>query len=61
MNLHLPVGSELFLGRFRLVGLLQLGFLLGDLLGRRVAFLLQLVQLSLTLASQLALLVPTPG
>ncbi|MEF8721459.1 MAG: hypothetical protein V5B30_02180 [Candidatus Accumulibacter delftensis] len=45
MNLHLPVGSELFLGRFRLVGLLQLGFLLGDLLGRRIAFLLQLVQL----------------
>jgi hypothetical protein len=61
LNLGLPFGSELFLGRFRLVGLLQLGLLLGDLLGRCVAFLLQLVELGLALAGQLGLLVPSLG
>jgi hypothetical protein len=54
LELRLPFGSELFLGNFRLVSLLQLCGLLGELLGRCVAFLLQLVELGLALAASLA-------
>jgi hypothetical protein len=52
LNLRLPLGHELFLSRFRQLGLLQLRLLLGELLGRGVALLLQFINLSLALACQ---------
>jgi hypothetical protein len=62
LNLRLPFGGELFLGRFRQVGLLQLRLLLVELLDRRVTLLLQFINLSLALASPtLALLIPRLG
>ncbi|MBK8386798.1 MAG: hypothetical protein IPL11_14670 [Candidatus Accumulibacter sp.] len=52
LNLGLPVGREFFLGRFRLLSLLQLRLLLGELTGCGVALLPQLVELGCGLACQ---------
>ncbi|MBK8386279.1 MAG: hypothetical protein IPL11_11725 [Candidatus Accumulibacter sp.] len=54
LNLRLPFAGELFLGRFRLLGLLQLRLLLHELLDRRVTLLLQRVELGLASPASLA-------